>query len=88
MRKWWADSKIFESNRPCLPIARHKLSQTTQTINNLTALTGTAYRLAISMSASYAGSLMCLRIVMTNEEYVVPNPHICFDSFVITDFNN
>jgi len=25
---------------------------------------------------------------MTNKEYVVPNPHISFDSFVITDFNN
>jgi len=22
IRKWWADSKIFELNRPCLPIAR------------------------------------------------------------------
>ena len=22
IRKWWANSKIFESNRPCLPIAR------------------------------------------------------------------
>jgi len=57
-------------------------------VKRLTALTGTAYRLAVSTSASYAGSLMCLRIVMTNEEYVVPNPHISFDSLVITDFNN
>jgi len=31
--KWLTDSKIFESNRPCMPLARRKLSQTTQTIN-------------------------------------------------------
>jgi len=31
--KGLADSKISESNRTCLPLARRKLSQTTQTIN-------------------------------------------------------
>jgi len=33
IRKGLADSKIFESNRPYLPLARRKLSQTIQTIN-------------------------------------------------------
>jgi len=36
IRKGLADSKIFESNRPCLllALARRKLSQPTQTIND------------------------------------------------------